>query len=215
VGAPARVLGPVREKHRAWIVDGARHYAELAQAYLARGFARPFPSANSATGITVIGRGPMTYAEWGGVIASLAEGPDWVADRLGAVPGRIAMRPSAEGWSALEVLGHLRDADRDVYLPRLEAMLTQDAPAVPDIDLLGSARVAGHSAERARDLLEDWRALRKRLVTQLAPLGRDDWARVGVHSRRGSFPLGEMVRGWAEHDLSHRRQLALALGLTP
>jgi hypothetical protein len=27
--------------------------------------------------------------------------------------------------------------------------------------------------------------------------------------------LGEMVRGWVEHDLSHRRQLALALGLTP
>jgi hypothetical protein len=38
---------------------------------------------------------------------------------------------------------------------------------------------------------------------------------VGRHSLRGAMTLGEMVRGWVEHDLSHRRQLALALGLTP
>jgi carbonic anhydrase/acetyltransferase-like protein (isoleucine patch superfamily) len=215
LGAPARVIGPVRDAHRAAISEGARHYAELAQAYLAKGFARPFPNANSAPGITVVGRGPMTYAEWGGVIATLAETPDWVADRLATAPDRVASRPAPGRWSALEVLGHLRDADRDVYLPRLEVMLTQNTPAVPDIDLCGSARVAGHAAERARDLIEDWRALRKRLVARLAPLGRDDWARVGVHSLRGSFPLGDMVRGWVEHDLSHRRQLALALGEAP
>ena len=215
VGAPARVLGPVKDHHKAAIVDGARHYAELAQAYLAKGFARPFPNANSAPGITATGRGPMTYVEWGGVIATLAEAPDWVSDRLGASPANVATRPSPGRWSALEVLAHLRDADRDVYLPRLEVMLTQQRPDVPDFDLLGPDRIAGYANARARELLEDWRALRKRLVARLAPLGRDDWVRVGVHSRRGSFPLGEMVRGWAEHDLSHRRQLALALGLAP
>jgi carbonic anhydrase/acetyltransferase-like protein (isoleucine patch superfamily) len=220
VGAPARVLGPVKENHRAAIAEGARHYAELARAYLARGFARPFPIAGSAAGITAGGApaggsGPMTYAEWGGLIALLAEAPDWVADRLDQAPERLASRPSPERWSALEVLGHLRDGDRDVFLPRLEVMLTQDTPAVPAIDLSASARVAGYAAESTRGLLADWRALRKRLVARLAPLGRDDWARVGVHSRRGSFPLGEMVRDWAEHDLSHRRQLALALGLAP
>ena len=215
VGAPARVLGPVKDRHRAAIADGTKHYAELAQAYLAKGFARPFPNADSAPGITAIGRGPMTYAEWGRMLATLAESPDWVADRLDAAPAHVATRPAPGRWSAHEVLGHLRDGDRDVYLPRLEVMLTHPKPDVPDFDLLGRDRVAGYANERARDVLEDWRALRKRLVARLAPLGRDDWGRVGVHSRRGSFPLGEMVRGWVEHDLSHRRQLALALGLAP
>jgi carbonic anhydrase/acetyltransferase-like protein (isoleucine patch superfamily) len=215
LGAPARVLGPVKESHRAAITEGAKHYAELAQAYLAKGFARPFPASDSAAGITATGRGPMTYAEWGGVIAALAESPDWVADRLGAAPARVATRPAPERWSALEVVGHLRDADRDVYLPRLETMLTQRTPAVPDMDLLGRDRLAGYDGLHARDLLEEWRSLRARLVGRLAPLGRNDWTRVGVHSKRGSFPLGDMVRGWVEHDLSHRRQLALALGLAP
>jgi hypothetical protein len=149
------------------------------------------------------------------VIAALAESPDWVAERLDAAPSRVATRPAPERWSALEVVGHLRDADRDVYLPRLEVMLTQRTPQVPDIDLLGSERLAGYLGQPAREMLEEWRSLRARLLARLAPLGRDDWARVGVHSRRGSFPLGEMVRGWVEHDLSHRRQLALALGVAP
>jgi len=212
LGAPARVLGPVKDSHRAAIADGTKHYAELAQAYLAKGFARPFPPGDRTPGITAVGRGPMTYMEWGAVIATLAESPDWVADRIGAAPARVATRPAPDRWSALEVLGHLRDGDRDVFLPRLEIMLTLDRPEVPDVDLLGSERVAGFAGERARDLLEDWRTLRRRLVARLAPLGRDDWARVGVHTRRGSSPLSDMVRGWVEHDLSHRRQLAMALG---
>jgi carbonic anhydrase/acetyltransferase-like protein (isoleucine patch superfamily) len=215
LGAPARVLGPVKDSHRAAIADGAKHYAELAQAYLAKGFARPFPGATSAPGINVLGRGPMTYSEWGSVIATLAESPDWVADRLEPGPAPAEKRPAPERWSALEVLGHLRDADRDVYLPRLEVMLTQRTPTVPDLDLCGRDRVAGYAGARSGELLEDWRALRRRLVARLAPLGRDDWARIGVHSLRGSFPLGDMARGWAEHDLSHRRQLALALGIAP
>jgi len=215
LGAPARVLGPVKDSHRAAISNGATHYAELAQAYLAKGFARPFPAMDSAPGITAGGHGPMTYAEWGGVIATLAESPDWVAEKLGAAPARVSARPGPSRWSALEVLGHLRDSDRDVFLPRLEVMLTQSTPDVPYVDLSADERVETYAGERARDLLEEWRALRKRLLVRLAPLGRDDWARVGVHSRRGGFPLGDMVRDWVEHDLSHRRQLALALGLAP
>ena len=215
LGAPARVLGPVKDSHRAAIAEGARHYAELAQAYIKKGFARPFPPGDSAPGITAIGRGPMTYSEWGALMATLAGSPDWVADRISEAPARIETRPAAGRWSALEVLGHLRDGDRDVFLPRLEILLTQERPMVPDVDLLGSDRIAGFAGAHARDLLEDWRALRKRLVARLAPLGRNDWARVGLHSRRGSSSLGDSVRGWAEHDLSHRRQLALALGLAP
>ncbi|HXS81562.1 MAG TPA: DinB family protein [Methylomirabilota bacterium] len=215
VGSPARVLGPVKDRHKAAIADGTKHYAELAQAYLAKGFARPFPSADSAPGITASGQGPMTYAEWGGLIATLAEAPDWVADRIDAAPANVSTRPAPGCWSAHEVLGHLRDGDRDVFLPRLEVMLTQRTPTVPYVDLSERDRVAGYAREHPRDVLADWRALRKRLIARLAPLGRDDWARVGVHSSRGSFPLGEMVRGWVEHDLSHRRQLALALGLAP
>src|SRR5262249_10386301 len=175
VGAPARLLGPVKDTHRAAIAEGARHYAELAQAYLARGFARPFPASDSPPGITPGGTGPMTYAEWGAVLAALAEGPDWVGDRLAAAPARVATPPAPGRWSGLEVLGHLRDGDRDVGLPRLELMLMQRHPVVQNVNLVEPSRTADYAREGAAALLADWRALRKRLLTRLAPLGRDDW----------------------------------------
>lgn len=211
LGSPARVLGPVKDSHRAAIAEGAKHYAELAETYRARGFARPFPPAGSVTGITAVGRGPMSWSEWGACLAALAESPDWVAERLAASPARVSVRTAPGRWSALEVLAHLRDGDRDVYLPRLETLLTHPMPAIADVDLLGRARIAGYAGLEAGPLLGEWRELRKRLVARLAPLGREDWARVGVHSLRGAFPLGDMVRSWVEHDLSHRRQLSLGL----
>ena len=113
------------------------------------------------------------------------------------------------------MLAHLRDADRDVYLPRLERMLTQDHPDVAAVDLTRAERVAPYAQLEVAAVLEEWRDLRGQLLSRLAPLGRAEWARVGVHSLRGSVPLGEMVREWTEHDLSHRRQLSLALGVAP
>src|SRR5262245_40330988 len=102
VGSPARVRGPVAASHRAAIEEGARHYFELSRAYLAKGFARGFPPATSAPGIMPGGRGPMTFAEWGGVLAALAENPDWIGERLARAPERARTRPAGERWSALE-----------------------------------------------------------------------------------------------------------------
>lgn len=213
LGSPARVIGPVSDAHREAIRVGAIHYAELAHSYRSRGFARPFPPRDHAPGITPYDAGPMTYAEWGRLLGTLAEGPEVVAERLAAAPAHLTHRPATGRWNALEVLGHLRDADRDVYLPRLELVLTQHEPAVPDVDLERADLVTSYDGLDPAAVLTEWRAQRARLLARLAPLGRTEWARLGIHSRRGAFPLADMVRGWVEHDLSHRRQLSQALGL--
>jgi len=43
LGAPARVVGPVGEAHRAAIARGAEHYLALSRSYLERGYGRPHP----------------------------------------------------------------------------------------------------------------------------------------------------------------------------
>jgi len=216
LGSPARVVGGVSDAHRESIRGGAQHYVELSRAYLAKGFARPHPFPNSRTGACAIVDGPMSWAEWGSCLATLAASPGWVGERIAHHDAaRVRTAPGAGRWSAHEVLGHLRDADVDVYLPRLERMLTETLPAVPDVGLLGAERIASYAAAETDEVLAAWRQARARLVARLAPLGREDWARVGVHSIRGPFPLGDMVRGWAEHDLGHRHQIAAALEPRP
>ncbi len=213
VGSPARVVGPVTDRHRESIRDGTLHYVALSRSYIARGFARPHPFQGSDTGITARDRGPMTFLEWGQLLAALAESPDWVAARLARHGDeRFRERPPAAGWSPVEVTCHLRDADREVYLPRLERMLLESQPAVPDVDMTGWAETRGYRGAMAAEALDSWRVARGSLLSRLAPLRREDWARAAIHSVRGPFPLGDMVRHWVDHDLSHRRQIAKTLG---
>ncbi|HEY2955976.1 MAG TPA: DinB family protein [Candidatus Eisenbacteria bacterium] len=213
LGTPARVVGPVSEAHRAAIRNGAEHYVALSRSYIARGFAQPHPFEKTDTGITSRHRGPMSFLEWGRLLGVLGEGPDWIAARL-ARHGeeRFRVPPAPGRWSAVEALCHLRDADADIFLPRLERVLSEERPEVPDVDM-----TAWESTRRYRDAspaaaLEAWRAARTRLVARLAPLTPREWSRIGFHSVRGPYPLADMVRYWADHDLSHRRQIAEALG---
>jgi carbonic anhydrase/acetyltransferase-like protein (isoleucine patch superfamily) len=211
LGMPARVIGPVTDAHRAAIREGARHYVALSRSYLARGFAQPFPPETSSAGITSRHRGPMSYLEWGRILGTLGESVEWVETRLTKHgDARFRAAPGPERWSALQVLCHLRDCDSDVYLPRLERVLTEDQPAVPALDM--TQQESRYHTESPRPALEAWRSARARLLARLAPLRPAEWARTGVHSMYGAYPLADMVRYWTEHDLGHRRQIADALG---
>ena len=211
LGMPARVIGPLAEAHRAAIREGTEHYVALSRSYLARGFARPHPAGGDA-GTTGRDRGPMSFVEWEELLRVLDRSPQWVEERLESAPfERWRQSARVGGWSALEVLCHLRDADLDVYLPRLGALLREHPVAVSDVDLRGWDLARHYREQEPGQVLSDWRAARARLVALLVPLGPRDWTRVGIHSVRGPFPLADMVRGWADHDLSHRRQLDRAL----
>jgi carbonic anhydrase/acetyltransferase-like protein (isoleucine patch superfamily) len=213
VGAPARVVGPVTEAHRAGILNGTKHYVELSRSYLARGFARPHPAPSCDLGITSRARGPMTFLEWGQLLGTIAESPDWVADRLERHgERRFAEPPPGGGWSALEVLCHLRDVDAEISLPRIERLLAEAPPAFEEVDLAGWDAARGYRSQVPAEAFAAWSATRRQLMARLAPLGRAEWARFGIHSLRGPLSLAELVRHKGEHDLSHRRQIAAALG---
>jgi carbonic anhydrase/acetyltransferase-like protein (isoleucine patch superfamily) len=213
VGAPARVASPVSEAHREAILRGATHYAELAQSYVARGFARPHPYPAAATGITALECGSMSFAEWGPLLAVLAESPHWAAGQLERHDHAAWRRAPGPGrWSAVEVLCHLRDADGEVLWPRLERLLAEERPEFADVNMTGWDETRAYRRDDPAAAIEAWRATRGRILARLAPLGRAEWGRLGLHSVRGPYPLAEMVRSFAEHDLAHRRQMAEALG---
>jgi carbonic anhydrase/acetyltransferase-like protein (isoleucine patch superfamily) len=215
LGLPARVVGQVTAAQRESIRGSSAHYAALARSYLGRGFARPHPASSSDAGTSDRAGGSPSRLEWSHLLSVLAEGPGWVARRLDRyAEGRWAVPPGPGRWSALEVLCHLRDTDREVLVPRLERMLREDLPEIPFADLSAWPAERRYCAETARAVLAAWRDARRTLVARLTPLGPAEWDRVGIHSRRGYFPLGAMVRDWVEHDLGHLHQMSVALGET-
>ena len=212
LGTPAKVSGSLSEAHRAGMRRGWEHYVALGRSYLERGFSGPYPPAASVLGNTAT-RGPMSFLEWGQLLAVLSESPDWVADRLERDAEALWRRRPAPGrWSALEALCHLRDADRDVFLPRLVRMLAGPHPDIPEVDMTDWESTRAYNDQSPAVVLEEWAEVRRGLLARLAPLGRPDWVRVGIHAARGPYPLAEMVRYWGDHDLAHRRQMAEALG---
>jgi carbonic anhydrase/acetyltransferase-like protein (isoleucine patch superfamily) len=213
VGLPARVIGPTEDSHRAAIREGTEHYVALSREYLARGFARAHPPVSSDRGVTCRASGPMTRFEWERLLDALEESPRWAQARLAAAaPEQWRARPAEGRWCALEVLGHLRDADVEVYLPRIERALREPGAEAPDVDLRGWPEARGYREQEPAAVLAAWGEARERLVSRLAPFGPAEWERLLIHSRRGPYPIHEMVRGWVDHDLSHRRQIEIALG---
>jgi carbonic anhydrase/acetyltransferase-like protein (isoleucine patch superfamily) len=213
LGAPGKVVGRVSDAQREGMRSGNAHYRALARSYMERSFARPHPFAASDAGTTHRDRGPLSFLEWGQLLAALSESLHWVALRIDRHDGaRWAQAPGPGQWSALEVVCHLRDGDRAVYLPRLERVLGEEHPAVDDVDMTGWDVRNRYRDETPRGAHQAWSEARGRLLARLAPLRPTDWRRMAYHSVRGPFALGDMVRNWVEHDLSHRHQIAAALG---
>ncbi|MBI3539912.1 MAG: DinB family protein [Candidatus Eisenbacteria bacterium] len=211
LGSPAKVVGAVKPEHREAIRRGAAHYVALAASYRSRGFGRPLVAPEAA--MAGEARGPLTGLERLALLDALGETPRWVGSRLAAHDdARWRLRPGEGRWSAHEVMCHLRDADRDVFTIRLERLLTDRHPAFARADLSGESRVRGWAGEAPEATLREWTALRAMLVARLAGLTPVEWARMGSHEALGPYGVREMVRGWAEHDLGHRRQMAEALG---
>lgn len=212
VGLPARVTGPVTDAHRVAIRNGSEHYVALSREYLARGFAHPHPAPTSDAGATSRTRGPMSRFEWEALLRVLGASPAWTESRVrGASIAAWRTRPGAGRWCALEVLAHLRDADLEVYRPRLDAVLRASGAEALDVDMRGWDEQRRYRESDPAAVLAAWREARASLVATLEALGPRDWERMLFHSRRGPLSIAEMVRGWVDHDLSHRRQMAAAL----
>jgi carbonic anhydrase/acetyltransferase-like protein (isoleucine patch superfamily) len=220
VGAPARVLGPVKPEHTAAITSGVDHYVALGQAYRARGYASAFPAGPRGLVQRALRREGEVH--WQALLSLLELTPARLAQTLEGVsdPARLAARPTADGWSALEVLCHLRDVEAEVYAPRV-AQLLDPASASGDVILAGAGDVDARNAEwtrvrRYRDAepaaaLAGFARARGETLAKLEGLGPTDWGRSAIHPSRGAITLYEQVERFAEHDLGHLRQLERAL----
>lgn len=116
--------------------------------------------------------------------------------------------PAADGgWSATEIVCHLRDVEREINLVRLEAVLSQVDPFLPAPDSDQWAIPRAYRQQSGIDALRALTAGRKQLVARLQTLGLDAWDRTARHAVLGPTRLRELLAIVAEHDVIHLRQL--------
>jgi transcriptional regulator with XRE-family HTH domain len=125
-----------------------------------------------------------------------------------AVPEELwRVAPSAGGFCLVEHVCHLRDIDGDGYRVRIERMLSEDRPILPDID---GARLAVERDYRAQDAgaaLDTFTTARWAIVGRLAKLERGERRRVGLMAGATEIDIDGLVSAMLAHDSEHLDEL--------
>jgi hypothetical protein len=120
----------------------------------------------------------------------------------------LETREAPGAWTPLQVLGHLVEAERGLWMPRARSILERGEGATfPPFERDGHLKVhAGASAAGLLDLFED---LRQASLSELSSMGIDADAlgRRGRHPEFGPVSLAQLLATWVVHDLSHSRQI--------
>jgi len=122
-----------------------------------------------------------------------------------------AARGGDEGWSVVEVLCHLRDAEERA-LERMLAMRDQDDPFLAGYDQEQWARERSYRTADLREALDEFTRGRAAYLVALASLDELEWRRTGRHEEQGSITIIGHTLHIVSHDAVHCAQIARQLG---
>ncbi|MDN0085773.1 hypothetical protein QU487_24135 [Crenobacter sp. SG2305] len=123
---------------------------------------------------------PLRLA-WDELLDALAAMPQRLAELVERFPDdAIRLRPAVQGFSLLEHVCHLRDLDRDAYLPRFDAVLRESLPVLPSVNGSVWAAERDYHRESLSDALAVFEVGRQALVGLLCDLNEVARQRLGL-----------------------------------
>lgn len=119
------------------------------------------------------------------------------------------VRPAPESWSALEVLCHLYDEEREDFRVRLDWTLHRPGEEVPPIDPQGWVTAHDYASRDPWATLDAFLEERGRSLAWLRGLHDPDLERSVNHPGLAQYGVraGDILSSWVAHDLLHLRQL--------
>ena len=120
-------------------------------------------------------------------------------------------RDGADGWSVVEVMGHLHDFET-IFRERTRAMLAEASPRLQGYKQDDLVRERNHQAKDVHALYDEYLQMRRAFVQELAGLSEEQWMRVGIHPDAGEITVAELAMNTALHDVLHAEQMLRALG---
>lgn len=167
------------------------------------------------------GRVPGGYFSYGAVwsptpqrrsfaelLQQLADMPQQVMQRLATLStSQRTQRPAGTAFSALEHLCHLRDLDRDAFLPRVQAMLQQQQAELRGVNGSVWATERDYQTQDWQQAADGVAAARQALLAVLQGCDAAAQARIAVWEGKRRLTLAELVADMAEHDATHLQEI--------
>lgn len=142
------------------------------------------------------------------VLASLAQTPAKLSHLIeGISVQNLRMKNSADEFSAVEHICHLRDIEVEGYGERIVRLLRENHPVLPDIDGSWLAIERDYNNQDAARALKEFVAARTRNVEILRELNPEKLARGGTLEGVGAISLERLLEMMCEHDEDHINEL--------
>jgi hypothetical protein len=139
---------------------------------------------------------------------ALAAMPEFLSGVFGRLSSEQTRSPGADGTpSPVEQVWHLADLEREGYAERIQRILTEDDPYLPDFD---GTQVAAERNYRARSLAEGLAAFttaRKHNMSVLRSIDSGSWFRTGTQEGVGHVALCDIPGMMSQHDSAHRVEI--------
>ncbi|MDB5057160.1 MAG: yfiT 2 [Chloroflexi bacterium] len=144
------------------------------------------------------------------VLTMLPETPPRIATlTAGLAPAQLRATPTDGGWSANEVLAHLRSC-ADVWGSCIAAMLAQDTPTLRAVDPRTWIKKTDYLELEFLPSLQAFAAQRSELLAVLQPLAPEGWSRAATVTGAGKV-LERTVLFYAQwlarHERPHLKQI--------
>jgi hypothetical protein len=144
------------------------------------------------------------------VLALLAETPPRIAALTAdLLPAQLHAAPTHEGWSANDVLAHLR-ACADMWGNCIVAMIAQDRPTLRAVNPRTWIKKTDYLEQEFQPSLHAFATQRTDLLAVLAPLAPEGWARAATVTGAGAVLERTVLfyaRWLAGHERPHLKQI--------
>jgi hypothetical protein len=127
--------------------------------------------------------------------------------------GRWNHKP-ADGWSAHEILAHLR-ASNDILTPRIVQILVRDNPPLIAFDERKWSEINGFESQSVDVLFERIASQRQDLVHALRRVPESDWSRAGTHEVHGPLTVAQIAAHLIGHEEEHLDEIERLIAHDP
>jgi hypothetical protein len=115
----------------------------------------------------------------------------------------LKRKPADNEFSFLENVCHLRDIEQEGYTVRIDKLLGEDEPVLPDINGAKLAMERDYNSQDFATRLEELASLREKNVAALRNLRPESLSRTGTFEGAGKITLKRLARMMREHDETH------------
>lgn len=125
----------------------------------------------------------------------------------GMPDGLRRWHPAAGEWCALEVVGHLTEADMRAFLNRIVLLRGEPGALFEPWNPDEIAASRGDCGKDAQTMVDEFAKVRAVGVGVLRELSADELTLAGRHPDVGDLSIANLIAEWVAHDRAHLAQL--------